>query len=159
MSVFEDMFSSAQKFFASTAAGLASLYAPTCMPILALTAITVLNAIYAVQVNRRNKVKRSGLTELKNMFYRIRDSIVAICGAFTIDRFIITSIDLHAVEFISGAIALIEFWTLLQNLSVIHPHWKIWGLISRVIKKKSKEVLDVELEDILTDDTNTKKDS
>ena len=159
MSVFEDMFSSIQKFFASTAAGILSLYAPTVVPIVALTAITVINALYAVQVNRKNKRKRTGLTELKNMFYRIRDSIVAICGAFTIDQFIITSIDLHAVEFISGAIALIEFWTLLQNLSVIHPHWKIWGLVQRVVKKKSKEVLDVELGDILSDDTNTKKDS
>lgn len=93
------------------------------------------------------------------MFYRIRDAIVAICGAFTIDQFIITSIDLHAVEFISGAIALIEFWTLLQNLSVIHPKWKIWGLLSKVITKKGEEILDVKLDDILTDDANTTKNS
>lgn len=159
MSIFENMFSSIDKFAASALAGIASLYAPTYVPILALTGITVLNTIYAVQVNRKSKRRRTGLQELKKMFYRIRDSIVAICGAFTIDKFIITSIDLHAVEFIAGAIALIEFWTLLESLSQMHPHWKIWGLLKRTVKKKGEQILDVGLEDILTDDTNTKKDS
>lgn len=159
MTLFQDIFSNVQKFMASCAAGILSLYAPTYVPILALTGITVINALYAVQINKRNNKRKTGLKELKKMFYRIRDAIVAICGAFTIDQFIITSIDLHAVEFISGAIALIEFWTLLQNLSVIHPKWKIWGLLSKVITKKGEEILDVKLDDILTDDANTTKNS
>lgn len=117
MSVFENIFSSIEKFTASTIAGLLSLYAPTYAPIIALASITVINTFYAVRVNTKNNRKKTGLKELIKMFYRIRDSIVAICGAFTIDKFIITSVDLHAVEFIAGAISLIEFWTLLENLS------------------------------------------
>ena len=160
MTIFEDIFSSIQKFVASSAAGLLSLYAPTYVPIIALTGITVLNAIYNVQVNVRNKKRNTGLKELKKMFYRIRDSIVAICGAYTIDVFIITSVDLHAVEFIAGAISLIEFWTLLENLSKIHPNWGIWRVLKRMVKKKGEEILDVNLDDTLSDDTNTnKKDS
>lgn len=159
MTLFQDIFSNIQKFMASCAVGIASLYAPTYIPILALTGITVINAMYAVQVNNKNKKKKTGLQELKNMFYRIRDAIVAICGAFTIDQFIVTSIDLHAVEFIAGAIALIEFWSLLEKLAVIHPKWKIWKLLSKVVSKKGEEILDVKLEDILTDDTNTTKNS
>lgn len=159
MTIFEDIFSSIQKFAASTLAGLLSLYAPTYIPIIALTAITVVNALYKVQVNVRQNIRKTGLKELKKMFYRIRDSIVAICGAFTIDKFIITSVDLHAVEFIAGAIALIEFWSLLESLSVIHPNWKIWKLLEKTVKKKGEQILDVELDDILTDDTNTNKKS
>lgn len=159
MTIFEDIFSSIQKFAASTLAGLLSLYAPTYIPIIALTTITVVNALYKVQVNVRQNIRKTGLKELKKMFYRIRDSIVAICGAFTIDKFIITSVDLHAVEFIAGAIALIEFWSLLESLSVIHPNWKIWKLLEKTVKKKGEQILDVELDDILTDDTNTNKKS
>lgn len=158
MSVFENIFSSIEKFTASTIAGLLSLYAPTYAPIIALASITVINTFYAVRVNTKNNRKKTGLKELIKMFYRIRDSIVAICGAFTIDKFIITSVDLHAVEFIAGAISLIEFWTLLENLSQIHPNWKIWTLLSRLVRKKGEQLLDVKLEDILPDDTNANKE-
>lgn len=158
MSVFENIFSSIEKFAASTIAGLLSLYAPTYAPIIALASITVINTFYAVRVNTKNNRRKTGLKELIKMFYRIRDSIVAICGAFTIDKFIITSVDLHAVEFIAGAISLIEFWTLLENLSQIHPNWKIWTLLSRLVRKKGEQLLDVKLEDILPDDTNTNKE-
>lgn len=158
MSVFENIFSSIEKFAASTIAGLLSLYAPTYAPIIALASITVINTFYAVRVNTKNNRKKTGLKELIKMFYRIRDSIVAICGAFTIDKFIITSVDLHAVEFIAGAISLIEFWTLLENLSQMHPNWKIWTLLSRLVRKKGEQLLDVKLEDILPDDTNTNKE-
>ena len=159
MSVFEDIFSSIQKFAACTLAGLASMYAPTYAPILALTFITVINAFYTVRVNVKNNKRKTGLIELKRMFYKIRDSIVAICGAFTIEKFIITSISLHAVEFIAGAIALIEFWTLLENLGQMHPRWKVWGLFRKMIKKKGEEILDVKLDDIIPDDANNKKAS
>ena len=159
MSVFENIFSSIQKFAASTLAGLASMYAPTYAPIVALTCITIINAFYTVRVNVKNQKRKTGLQELKKMFYKIRDSIVAICGAFTIEKFIITSIELHAVEFVAGAIALIEFWTLLENLGQMHPKWKVWGLFRKMIKKKGEQILDVELDDIIPDDANDKKAS
>ena len=159
MSIFENIFSNIQKFAASTLAGLASMYAPTYAPILALTFITIINAFYAVRVNVKNNKRKTGLNELKKMSYKIRDSIVAICGAFTIEKFIITSINLHAVEFVAGAIALIEFWTLIENLGQIHPNWKVWGIFKKVIKKKGEEILDVKLEEILPDDANNKNNS
>ena len=159
MSIFENIFSNIQKFTVSTLAGLASMYAPTYAPIIALTVITIINAFYTVQVNVKNNKYKTGLQELKNMFYKIRDSIVAICGAFTIDKFVITSIDLHAVEFIAGAIAIIEFWTLLGNLSTMHPKWKVWGIFKKAIKHKGEQILDVKLDDILTDDSNSAKNN
>lgn len=159
MSIFENIFSSVEKFVITTLAGLLSLYAPTYVPIIALSGVSIINAFYTVQVNKLNHKTHTGLNELKKLFYRLRDSIVAICGAYTINKFIITSIDLHAVEFIAGAIALIEFWTLLENLSQLHPNWGIWKLLRKIIKKKGEQILDVKLEDILPNDTNTKSNS
>ena len=116
MSIFKDMFSSAEKFVASTAAGIIAMYAPVGAPILALSAIIAADQIYEFRVKHRNEDKDL-LTSLKDVsistFYKLRDSVVAICGAFTIEKFIITSINLHAVEFIAGAIALVEFWSFL----------------------------------------------
>ena len=93
------------------------------------------------------------------MFYKLRDAIVAICGAFTIEKFIVTSIDLHAIEFIAGAIALVEFFSLLENLGKLHPRWKVWNILKKIAKKKGEQILDVELDGELSDDTNSNKDN
>ena len=159
MSVFKDMFSSAEKFVASTAAGIIAMYAPVGAPILALSAIIAADQIYEFRVKHRNEDKDL-LTSLKDVsistFYKLRDSVVAICGAFTIEKFIITSINLHAVEFIAGAIALVEFWSLLDSLSILHPDWKIWGLLKRKVKNKGEELLELTLDKELPDDNNNK---
>lgn len=159
MSIFKEMFSSVEKFAASTVAGLAAVYAPVGVPILALSGIIAADQFYEFRVNNKKK-DQDLLTQLKNIslgtFYKLRDSVVAICGAFTIEKFIITSINIHAVEFIAGAIALVEFWSLLDNLSVIHPSWKIWGLLKRKVKKEGEELLDMSLDNELPDDNNNK---
>lgn len=160
MSIFKEMFSSVEKFTASTAAGLIAMYAPVGVPILALSGIIAADQFYEFRVKHKNK-QEDLITSLKNIslgtFYKLRDSVVAICGAFTIEKFIITSINLHAVEFIAGAIALVEFWSLLDNLSIIHPDWKIWGLLKRKVKKEGEELLDMTLDKELPDDNNNKK--
>lgn len=162
MSIFKEMFSSAEKFAASTVAGIAAMFAPVGVPVLALSGIIIVDQVYEFRVKHRSK-EEDLLTSLKNIskgtFYKLRDSVVAICGAFTIEKFIITSINLHAVEFIAGAIALVEFWSLLDNLSIIHPDWKIWGLLKRKVKKESEEFLELSLDNELPDDKDNKNNS
>ena len=162
MSIFKEMFSSAEKFAASTVAGIAAMFAPVGVPVLALSGIIIVDQVYEFRVKHKSK-EEDLLTSLKNIskgtFYKLRDSVVAICGAFTIEKFIITSINLHAVEFIAGAIALVEFWSLLDNLSIIHPDWKIWGLLKRKVKKESEEFLELSLDNELPDDKNNKNNS
>lgn len=160
MSIFKNMFSSVEKVTISTIGGLLSLYSPVYVPILALSGIIIVDSMYECKANKkakkyRNVVERSRRLYSK-IFYKLRDSIVAICGAFTIETFIITSISIPAVEFVAGAIALVEFFQLLENLGRIHPNWKIWGLLQRVIKKKGEQFLDVSLDKEFSDDTNTK---
>lgn len=159
MSIFKNMFSSVEKVTISAIGGLLSLYYPVYAPILALTAIIILEVLYDCKVHRKkqdNAISKSKRLFSK-IFYKVRDAIVAICGAFTIEKFIVTSINLHAVEFVAGAIALVEFFTLLENLGKLHPNWKVWNILKKAAKKKGEQILDVKLDDELSDDTSHKR--
>lgn len=160
MPIFKNMFSSVEKVTISTIGGLLSLYSPVYVPILALSGIIIVDSMYECKANKKTKKYHNVVEQSRRLyskiFYKLRDSIVAICGAFTIETFIITSISIPAVEFVAGAIALVEFFQLLENLGRIHPNWKIWGLLQRVIKKKGEQFLDVSLDKEFSDDTNTK---
>lgn len=160
MSIFKNMFSSVEKVTISTIGGLLSLYSPVYVPILALSGIIIVDSMYECKASKKAKKYHNVVEQSRRLyskiFYKLRDSIVAICGAFTIETFIITSISIPAVEFVAGAIALVEFFQLLENLGRIHPNWKIWGLLQRVIKKKGEQFLDVSLDKEFSDDTNTK---
>lgn len=160
MSIFKNMFSSVEKVTISTIGGLLSLYSPVYVPILALSGIIIVDSMYECKANKKTKKYHNVVEQSRRLyskiFYKLRDSIVAICGAFTIETFIITSISIPAVEFVAGAIALVEFFQLLENLGRMHPNWKIWGLLQRVIKKKGEQFLDVSLDKEFSDDTNTK---
>ena len=162
MPIFKNMFSSVEKFAAGAIGGLVSLYSPVYVPILALAAIIVIDTIYDCKANKKSKHKDDIIANSRRLFskifYKLRDAVVAICCAFTIEKFIVTSINLHAVEFIAGAIAIVEFFTLLENLGKLHPKWKIWAILKKLVKKKGEQILDVKLDEF-ADDTNNKINS
>lgn len=114
MSIFKNMFSSVEKVTISTIGGLLSLYSPVYVPILALSGIIIVDSMYECKANKKAKKYHHVVEQSRRLyskiFYKLRDSIVAICGAFTIETFIITSISIPAVEFVAGAIALVEFF-------------------------------------------------
>lgn len=161
MSIFKNMFSSTEKVTVSAIGGLLSLYSPVYVPILALAGIIIVDSLYECKANKKQSkycnVIRQSRRLYSKIFYKLRDSIVAICGAFTIETFIITSVSIPAVEFVAGAIALVEFFQLLENLGKIHPNWKIWGILQKIIKKKGEQILDVSLDKEFSDDTNNTK--
>lgn len=161
MSIFKNMFSSAEKVTVSAIGGLLSLYSPVYVPILALAGIIIVDSLYECKANKKQSEYRNVIGQSKRLyskiFYKLRDSIVAICGAFTIETFIITSVSIPAVEFVAGAIALVEFFQLLENLGKIHPNWKIWGILQKIIEKKGEQILDVSLDKEFSDDTNNTK--
>jgi hypothetical protein len=114
MPIFKNMFSSVEKVTISTIGGLLSLYSPVYVPILALSGIIIVDSMYEYKANKKAKKYHNVVEQSRRLyskiFYKLRDSIVAICGAFTIETFIITSISIPAVEFVAGAIALVEFF-------------------------------------------------
>jgi hypothetical protein len=46
----------------------------------------------------------------------------------------------------------------LESLCELHPKWKVWSILKKVIKAKGEKYLDVKLEE-LPDDTNNNKGS
>lgn len=154
MSIFKNMFSSADKCLASMIAGTLSLFAPIQIPIIAVGILVILDAIYGYKVSRKYGHKQIESHKAWKTIWKTRDAAVAITSASVIDRLILPSIDLHAVEIIAGMIALVEFWSLLESFSDLYPQWKIWKLLQKVIKKKGEKYLDISLDKELPDVTS-----
>lgn len=158
MSILKNIFSSFEKCVTGVFTGLLSLYAPVYIPILCIAALTIADAIYGYKVSKKYNYTKIESRKAWKTVWKIRDIIVLIAGAFTIDQFIVTSLNLHAVEFVAGIVALVEFWSLLESLCELHPKWKIWTVLKKVIKAKGEKYLDVKLDE-LSDDGNTTKGS
>lgn len=156
MSIIKNIFSSAEKMAIGAITGLASLYAPVYVPIICISVLTIMDALYGYKVSRKYNQKKIESRKAWKTGWKIRDIVVIICGAFTIDQFIVTSLNLHAVEFVAGVIALIEFWSIIESLCELHPKWKIWKVLKKVVKAKGEKYLDVNLDDLSDDNTTTK---
>lgn len=156
MSIFKNMFSNVEKLFSSTIAGTVSLFAPVYIPIVALIFLMFVDAYYGYKVSRKYGHEKIESHKAWKTLWKMRDAITAICGAHVIDQLIVTSINLHAVEFVAGAIAMVEFWSLLESMCELHPKWVIFGLLKKVIKAKGEKYLEVNLDKELSDVSNTK---
>lgn len=156
MSIFKNMFSSVEKFSASVLAGTVSLFTPVYIPIIALAVLMLADAYYGYKVSSKYGHKKIESHKAWKTLWKIRDAITAICGAHIIDQLIVTSIQLHTVEFVSGAIALVEFWSLLESMCELHPKWGVFRILQKVIKAKGEKYLEVNLDKELSDDSNTK---
>lgn len=53
MSLFKNMFSTAEKFTASVLAGILSFYAPVYVPIFAIAVLMMVDAIYGYKVSKK----------------------------------------------------------------------------------------------------------
>lgn len=157
MSIFKNMFSSVEKLSASMLAGLVSLFTPVYTPILSLVALMLADAFYGYKVSRKYGHKKIESHKAWKTLWKIRDAITAICGAHIVDQLIVTSIELHAVEFIAGAMASVEFWSLLESMCELHPKWRVFSILKKVIKAKGEKYLEVNLDKELSDDSNTKR--
>lgn len=62
-----------------------------------------------------------------------------------IDKDIFTSFNAHLVEFFSGAIAGVELWSILENLTALHPDGP-WKLLNKFIKSKGEKYLDITID-------------
>lgn len=142
---------------ASFIAGITSIFAPVYVPILALVALMGLDAIYGYKVSRKYGHKKIESRKAWKTLWKMRDAIVAVCGAHVMDEFIITSINLHGVEFVAGAIAMVEFWSLCEAMYELHPTWKVFGVLKKVLKAKGEKYLEVDLDKEFSDGTNNTK--
>lgn len=158
MSIFKNMFSSIDKGLASMLTGLASFFAPVWVPISAVGILILLDAVYGYKVSKKYGNTKIESHKAWKTIWKSRDAAVAITSASIIDRLVVSSIDLHAVEVIAGMIALVEFWSLLESFSDLYPQWSIWKLLQKVIKKKGEKYLDISLDKELSDNVSVQKD-
>lgn len=159
MSIFKNMFSSADKCVVSVITGLLSIFAPVWVPITAVGILILLDAIYGYKVSKKYGHPKIESHKAWKTIWKTRDAAVAITSASIIDQLVVTSINLHAVEIVAGMIALVEFWSLLESFSDLYPKWKIWKILKKVIKAKGEKYLDITLDKELPDDSNTELDS
>ena len=152
MSIFKNMFSSADKCVASVITGLLSIFAPIWVPITAVGALILLDAIYGYKVSKKYGHPKIESHKAWKTIWKTRDAAVAITSASIIDQLVVTSINLHAVEIVAGMIAL-------ESFSDLYPQWKIWKILKKVIKAKGEKYLDISLDKELPDDSNTELDS
>lgn len=159
MSIFKNMFSSADKCVASIITGLISIFVPIWIPITAVGALILLDALYGYKVSKKCGHPKIESHKAWKTLWKVRDAGVAITSASIIDQLIITSVNIHAVEIVAGMIALVEFWSLLESFCELYPKWKIWKILKKVIKAKGEKYLDISLDKDLPDDSNNSKDS
>lgn len=74
------------------------------------------------------------------------EAVMLIVGAHIVDSFVVVSLNLHAVEFMSGLICATEFWSVLESLSDLHPKGP-WKILKKVIKAKGEKYLEVDISD------------
>ena len=146
MSIFKNMFSSADKCVASVITGLLSIFAPVWVPITAVGILILLDAIYGYKVSKKYGHPKIESHKAWKTIWKTRDAAVAITSASIIDQLVVTSINLHAVEIVAGMIALVEFWSLLESFNDLYPKWKIWKILKKVIKAKGEKYLDISLD-------------
>lgn len=159
MSIFKNMFSSADKCIASIITGALSFFAPVWVPIASVGVLILLDAVYGYKVSKKYGHPKIESHKAWKTIWKSRDAAVAIASAHIIDSLVVTSINLHAVEVIAGMIALVEFWSLLESFSDLYPNWKIWRILKKVVKAKGEKYLDISLDKELPDDKDNRGNS
>ena len=148
-----NLLTSVGKTITGLVSGVITMFAPIWIAIAVVTAIIILDAVYGYRVSRKYKQKKIESNKLWKTINKIKDAGIAIASAFIIDQFIITSLALHAVEFVAGLISLVEFWSMLESLCELYPKWAVWNILKKVIKAKGEKYLDINLDE-LSDNNN-----
>lgn len=146
MQVVKSMFcEGAIKAWAVIAAGMSSLFLPILPCVLGLFAVILLDLYYGCKVAR--KYNQYILSKgLRWTAAKLRDVMLLIVCASIIDQHIITSINLHLVEFVAGAVSLNEMWSILESLMDLKPTGP-WRLLKKIIRAKGEKYLDIHIDD------------
>ena len=146
MLLFKKMFSSADKVTGCLITGLSAIFAPTYIAILAISFFIVLDAIYGYKVSRKYGFKKFESNKAWKTLNKLFEAGLLVICANKIDVYVVVSLNLHAVEFVSGAICFVEFISLLESLSELHPKGP-WRILHNIIKAKGEKYLDVVIPD------------
>lgn len=163
MTLLKSMFNSAQKTMSCIIAGITSYFAPISITVMCVSLFIIVDVILGYKVSRKYGHKQLESYKLWKTINKLFEAATLIIGAHVIDNTIITSINLHAVEFVSGMICGTEFISWLESMKDLHPDCKICKVIEKilgkVIKAKGQKYLGVDIDINDLKDTNNNDNS
>ncbi len=160
MTLFKSIFSNAERFASSCLAGITSFLAPVSVVIIAAASFILIDVILGYRVSRKYGHKKIESHKLWKTINKMSEAVLLIIGAYVIDTFIVTSLDLHAVEFVSGMICGTEFISWLESMKDLHPNCKLCKvmdkILGQVIKAKGEKYLgiDIDINDLKTNNND-----
>lgn len=148
------------RFALCLSSGFIAYFAPIWINVSFVAFFIFIDTILGYRVSRLCGKKQVESRRLWSTITKATEATLLIVGAHIIDTSIITSVDLHAVEFVSGAICCTEFVSWLESLKALHPNSLVLKVIYRifgdVIKSKSEKYLDtkIDIDELLKDNKN-----
>ena len=146
MTLLRKMFSSVDKFTGCLLTGLTAIFAPIYIAILAVSFFIILDAIYGYMVSRKYGYKKFESNKAWKTLNKLFEAGMLVTCAHIIDAYVVTSICLHAVEFVSGSVCFVEFISLLESLSDLHPKGP-WRVLQNIIKAKGEKYLGTDIQE------------
>ena len=159
LSILDKLTASTLKFRSAVVSAFISFFAPLYIVLCATYFFIILDWIYGYRVSRKYGHKKIKSSKLKDTVTKLTETTLLIASAHVFDSYIVPTIDLHAVEVVAGMVCLVEFWSLLESFCDLYPKWKLWKILSRVIQSKGEKYLEIELDDILTNKKDDKRNT
>lgn len=120
---------------------LTGTIAPIDVVLLILLLLIVVDAILGCSVSIKAGLKCESRRFWKTLRKFLWCSAI-VWFANEIDVEILTSFNAHLVEFFAGAIAGVELWSILENLTALYPNGP-WKVLKKIIKSKGEKYLDI----------------
>lgn len=147
MTLFKSIFNSGTpKFFGCLATGLATIFTPIAVAVSCALIFVLIDAIYGYKVSRKYGRTHLESNKLWKTLNKATESFIMITLAHLLDTYVITSLSLHLVEIVTGAICFSEFISLLESFIDLHPKGP-WKLLKNIIKAKGEKYLDVKIDE------------
>lgn len=131
MTILHGFLTSIEKFTAGIISGICAFFAPLEVTLLAIGFFIAIDAVLAYRVARSIGQTKFQSKKLWRTINKFGEAMLLVIGAHIIDTTIITSINLHLVEIVSGIICGTEFISWLESLTALRPN----SLLLRVIRK------------------------
>lgn len=137
MTILHGFLTSAEKFTAGVITGICAFFAPLQVTLLAVGFFIAVDAILAYRVARSIGQNKFQSRKLWRTINKLGEAMLLVIGAHIIDTSVITSVNFHLVEIVSGIICGTEFISWLESLTALRPD----SLLLRVIRKMFGNVI------------------
>lgn len=138
--------------------GLCAIAAPAVPAALTAYAFITADMIFGYKVSRKCGRKCFESNKFWKTINKFTEASLLIFLGLILDNYIFGWADqLRAVKVAAGSVCLAETLSLLESLRALHPNAILSKILSKVIVSKADKYLDVDITDIVNNDTNNNK--